>query len=122
METVRRLSLGIAMLFAASRILLGQTPALPPAAVVVELEKIVEAQVRGAAWKAAAMGLELGTDDRLRTGEFSRALVRLSDLTTMRLDELTTIEISQAIAESKTRTLGVKRGGIYVLNRGKLRR
>ena len=108
------------MLFAVSRILLGQTPAAPqPAAVVVELEKTVEAQVRGAAWKPATMGLELGTDDKLRTGEYSRALMRFGDLTMMRLDELTTVEISRAVAAGRTGAVGVKRGGFYFLHRGK---
>src|SRR5436190_20781162 len=97
MDVVRRLLLGIAMLFAAARMLFADNPA----ALVVEMEKIVEAQVRGGVWKPAKIGMELGTDDRLRTGEFSRALMRLSDLTTMRLDEFTTTEISQAVVAGK---------------------
>ena len=104
------------MWFFASPILRAESPA---AAVVVEVEKIVEAQARGAGWKAAAAGMALGTDDRLRTGEFSRAAIRLSDLTTMRLDELTTIEISQAIVPGQAGKLDVKKGGLYFLNRGK---
>ena len=119
MESAHCLFIGSALLLSASCLSFAETPASPPAAVVVETEKIVEAQARGAAWKPAKAGLELAMDDRLRTGEYSRALVRLSDLTTMRLDELTTIEISRAVAASRKSTLGVKRGGLYFLNRGK---
>ena len=114
MESVRCLFVGSVYLFAASLSLFAESPA----AVVVEMEKTVEAQAKGGAWKPATLGLELGTDAKLRTGEFSRASMRLSDLTTMRLDELTTIEISQAIAAGKPGALGVKSGGLYFLNRG----
>ena len=114
MNTVRCLSIGVSLLLAVSRLSFAGNPA----AVLIEAEKIVEVQARGAAWKAAGAGLELGTDDRLRTGEYSRAAMRLSDLTTMRIDELTTVEISQAISKEKPGTLDVKSGGIYFLNRG----
>ena len=109
------------MLISASHLLLAETPAppAPASAVVVETEKIVESQTRGSGWKNAKPGMALGTDDRLRTGEFSRASIRLSDLTTLRLDELTTIEISQAITAGQAGTLNVKKGGLYFLNRGK---
>ncbi len=121
METVCRLVLGLGMLLPFSLSTFAQTPAAPPAAVVVETEKIVESQARGTAWKAAAPGLELGMDDKLRTGEYSRALVRLNDLTTMRLDELTTIEISRAVGAGGRDKMDVKRGGFFFWNRGKAR-
>ena len=114
METVCRLVRGLGMLL----VLSVSSFAENPAAIVIEAEKIVEAQSRGAAWKAAAVGLELGMDDKLRTGEYSRALVRLNDLTTMRLDELTTIEISRAAGAKQPEKMKVK-GGFYYLNRGK---
>ena len=96
-----------------------QTPGPPSAAVVVEVEKQVEVQTRGAAWKAAAVGLELGTNDGLRTGEYSRAVMRFNDFTTMRLDELTTIQISRAVAAGRAGAIGVKQGGFYFLRRDK---
>ena len=117
METVRCLLIGSVLLFAASHPLFAE----PPAAVLVETEKIVESQARGAAWKPAAAGVERGMDDKLRTGEYSRALVRLNDLTTMRLDEFTTIEISRAAGGGRRDKMDVKRGGLYFLNRGKVR-
>ena len=119
METVRRLLFGLGMLPAFSLSCLAQTPAAPHAAVVIETEKTVEAQTRGAAWKAAAAGAKLNTNDRLRTRQFSRALVQVTDFGMVRLDELTTIEISPAYLNDPARDLEVKRGGIYFLNRDK---
>ena len=108
------------MFFAAARMLPGQTP-VPPgsAAVVVEIEKTVEAQVRGGAWKPATLGLELGMDDKVQTGEYSRAVLRFDATTTMRLDELTQVEISRAVVAGRTGAIGVKQGGFYFLRRGK---
>ncbi len=119
METVRRLVFGLGMLVSFSFSTFAQTPAAPPAAVLVETEKIVESQARGAAWKAAAVGTELKTNDRLRTRQFSRALVQVTDFGMVRLNELTTIEISPSYLAEKTRDLDVKRGGIYFLSRDK---
>lgn len=101
-----------------SPVVRAEVPAQPDAAVIVEVEKSVEIQPRGGAWNPAQIGKGLRIDDRLRTGEFSRALIRLSDLTTMRLDELTTIEVSQAVAAGKADTVDVKKGGIYFFHRG----
>ena len=85
----------------------------------MEKENVVEVQARGAAWKPAQLGLELAIGDRLRTGEFSRAAVRFTDLSMLRVDELTTIEISPPIAAGGKRSLDVKRGGTYFFSRDK---
>ncbi len=96
-----------------------QSAAPGGAAVVVEKENVVEAQARGVAWKPASIGLPLAIRDRLRTGEFSRAAVRFTDLSMLRVDELTTIEISPPIATGGKQTLDVKRGGTYFFSRDK---
>lgn len=90
-----------------------------PGAVVVEKENVVEAQPRGLAWKPASLGLPLAVRDRLRTGEFSRAAVRFTDLSMLRVDELTTIEISPPVTLGGKQTLDVKRGGTYFFSRDK---
>ncbi len=118
MEAVRRILFGFVLIMSAFRSI-GQTPGAPPPAVLVEVEKIVETQTRGSAWKPATVGRELGANDGLRTGEYSRAVMRFNDFTTMRLDELTTIEISRAVAAGRAGAIGVKRGGFYFLRRGK---
>ena len=115
MESARCLFIGSVLSIAASWSSLAENPA----AVIVETEKIVETQAHGAVWKPAAAGLELADDHKVRTGEYSRAVLRFSDRTTMRLDELTTVEISRAVAASKAGAVGMKRGGFYFLHRGK---
>jgi tetratricopeptide (TPR) repeat protein len=85
------------------------------AAVLVEREKIVEAQKRGAAWKDAPLGLELAVRDKVRTGEYSRAAVRFLDLSMIRLGELNETEIIASPGGGKT--IELKRGGLYFFSR-----
>jgi tetratricopeptide (TPR) repeat protein len=102
-----------------ARFALAQAPTAVDPAVVVERENVVDAQARGLAWKPATVGLPLALRDRLRTGEFSRAAVRFTDLSMLRVDELTTIEISPPISAGGRQTLDVKRGGTYFFSRDK---
>ncbi len=86
-------------------------------AVLVEKENVVEAHLGRAGWKAAGIGLSLALRDRLRTGEFSRAAMRFTDLSMLRVDELTTIEISPPVGTGGQHTLDVNRGGTYFFSR-----
>ena len=86
------------------------------AAVLVEKEKVVEARSQNAGWRAAALGSEFAARDGLRTGEFSRAALRFTDRSMLRVDELTTIEISASPAAAE-KTLEMKRGGAYFYSR-----
>ena len=64
---------------------------------LVELEgKAVIARRGSAAWDPAYTNQMLFPGDRLRTLERSRAVVRLSDLSLLRLSELTHIQIPEA--------------------------
>src|ERR1043165_1239092 len=47
-------------------------------------------------WTPAQTNLALAAGDRLRTGDKSRAAIRLADLSILRLTESTTIEIGEA--------------------------
>jgi len=88
----------IALRFAAIQILLACPLIGPPAAaasppagatVLVEIENRVEIQRAGArVWDPGTTNQILFPGDRLRTGERSRAVLRLSDLTLVRLGEL----------------------------------
>lgn len=98
--------------------LLAQGTAAGGAAVLIERENVVDAQVGRLAWRAADLGTSLSKRDKLRTGEFSRAAVRFTDLTVLRVNELTTIEISPPAPQAK-RVLDVKQGGIYFFSREK---
>ncbi len=86
---------------------------------LVEKEETVEMQKPGTAWKVADKGAKLAIKDKLRTGEFSRAVVRLLDLNLLRVDELSTIEISAPLSPGGKGTLEVKQGGTYFFSREK---
>ena len=63
------------------------------AATLVSADNVVEVGGAGGAWAAANAGQPLNIGDRLKTGEDSRASVRMADGSVLQLDELTTIEI-----------------------------
>jgi hypothetical protein len=88
---------------------------------LLEKENIVDVAKPGGGWSPASVGQTLVIQDRLRTGEESRATVRLSDLSVLHLDELTTIEILPAKETSAKATLNVKQGSTYFFSREKSR-
>ena len=117
MVTARSVILGVSLLVAGGSFVFAANPPPQAAAVVIEKENLVEAQPHGRAWQSAERGAALALRDRLRTGEYSRAAVQLTDRSVLRVDELTTIEISPALQAEQA--LEVKKGGIYFLNRDK---
>lgn len=84
---------------------------------VIERENVVESQRQGQAWKDAPKGFKLLLKDRLRTGEFSRAVVRLLDRTMLRMDELTDIEITPPVKAGAPGSLDVNEGKGYFFSR-----
>src|SRR4051812_40057882 len=64
-----------------------------PEAELVEKENLVDSQRASTTWKPANVGLQLLFRDKVRTGELSRAAVRFTDRTMLRLDEFTVAEI-----------------------------
>ena len=90
-----------------------------PEAVLIERENVVEVEAGAPGWKPARLGHALAVRERLRTGEFSRAAVRFTDLSMLRLDELTTIEISPPVAASSGAILRMQQGGTYFFSREK---
>src|SRR5205085_9619808 len=75
-----------------------------------------------AAWRIADVGLQLATHDRLRTGDLSQASVRLTNLSVLQIDELTTIEILPPKGPAGDKpSLDVKAGQIYFFSRDKPR-
>ncbi len=75
------------------RTVTAQTAESSPPAVLLTKENIVNVALHGAAWSNAIVGQTLAIHDRIRTGEDSRATVRLSDLTVLRIDENSEDEI-----------------------------
>src|SRR3954468_1290187 len=84
------------------------------AATIVGKDNVVEVASGAGGWSAANVGQSLAAGDRLRTGEDSRATVRISDGSVLQLDELTTIEI-------KPGALNMPSGAGYFFSRGKSR-
>ncbi len=87
---------------------------------LIEKENIVEKkQKAGGAWTAAekSAGGQRGTFfaslDKVRTGELSRAVLRLSDKSELRIDELTEAEVEPG------KSVEVKTGGGYFFSREK---
>lgn len=81
---------------------------------LVEKESIVEKRPRsGGAWSGADVGTAFLPLDKVRTGELSRAVLRLSDKSELRLDELTEAEVEPGKA------VEVQSGGGYFFSREK---
>src|SRR5207237_7011419 len=62
-------------------------------AALLEAENQVATRKKGAAWMPSKPLLPLAVGDGVQTGELSRAAVRLTDLSVLRMNEFTTIEI-----------------------------
>jgi len=63
-------------------------------ALVLERQNVVVFAKPKAAWMSAEAGLQLSVNDRLRTGELSRALVQFTNRAMLRLNELTSLTLT----------------------------
>jgi tetratricopeptide (TPR) repeat protein len=95
--------------------LLAQAPA--PQAKLLEKENVVEASKPAGRWLPAQIGMPLAVRDRVRTGELSRSAIQLTDLSILRMDELTTLEIQPPQGGANKATLDIKSGGMYFFSR-----
>jgi Flp pilus assembly protein TadD len=77
----------------------------------------VEISHGGAAWAAAQTNSVLHTGDRIRTGLRSRAVVRLANLSVVRVNELTTFVVQPPSAPGKTSKLSIESGSTYFFSR-----
>ena len=80
-------------------------------------ENIVDVSLASRQWQAAIVGQSLALHDRLRTGEDSRATLRLSDLSILRVDELTNLEILPPRETTAKPTLDLHQGSTYFFSR-----
>jgi tetratricopeptide (TPR) repeat protein len=96
-------------------------PASPTdASVLLTIEGKVEvARAGGAVWTAAETNQLLNAGDRVRAGSRSRATIRLLDLSVLRVNELTTLEIRPPGEPGKRMLLDLKAGRSYLFNREK---
>jgi predicted Zn-dependent protease len=79
--------------------------------------RVEVARAGSLAWTPGATNQSLQIRDRVRTGMRSRATVRLSDLSVLRLSELTTIEIQPPSKTGNKPVLEQRSGATYFLNR-----
>jgi Tfp pilus assembly protein PilF len=88
------------------------------AATIIEIENVVEVQRAGAAvWDPARTEQALFPGDRVRTGEKSRAAIRLSSLTIVRLGELGIVQVPEDSAPKPAVKLKLFRGVFYFFHR-----
>ena len=87
-------------------------------ATILTREGRVEFAVKGTAqWTPAQTNQSLKLGDQVRTGLRSRATIRMTDLSVLRLNELTTIEIDAPEQTGGKAELNQKSGASYFLNR-----
>jgi len=122
--TISRLESFFAVLFLAmssSRIANAEEASHKGGAELISKENSVDSSRPPAEWRPATVGQELITHDRLRTGEDSRAAVRFSDSSVLRMDELTEEEILPPQVAGDKPTLNLKQGSAYFFSREKSR-
>ena len=87
-------------------------------AVLLTAEGRVEAAAAGGMdWSPAQTNQTLHVGDRLRTGPHSRATVRLSNLTVLRVNALTTLQIQPPAQSGSEATLNLNAGAVYLFSR-----
>lgn len=104
-------SLLVVILLAWSGVAFGQSAQL------LEKQNVVVAAKPKAEWTTAEVGQQLAVNDRLRTGELSRALVRLTSQAMLRLNELTNITILPPDRGGAGPGLDLLNGAAYFLSR-----
>ena len=121
-----KINLGIWIFLCTSffaRIVFAQSsPAVPHAgsndSVLLTTEGKVESAGIGLSdWLPAHTNHILNVGDRLRTALRSRATVRLSDLTVLRVNELTTLQIQPPSGPDKQSALNLEKGAAYFFSR-----
>jgi len=103
-------------------VLFAQTPAEVPKVDSRLLTVEGEVQifpVHGTNWVQAQPNQILQLGDRLRTGSHSRATARLADLTVLRIDELTTLQIRPPRTAGHQAVLDIHSGSTYFFSREK---
>ena len=86
---------------------------------VLTRENLVDSTHPKAEWRPVVVGQKLAWGDRLRTGEDSRATVRLSDASVLRVDEFFEGEILPPRTANEKASLDLKQGTGYFFSREK---
>src|SRR6266478_1488036 len=95
-------------------------PAKPEGVEIVSIEGKAQFSRKGALqWQGATNGIRLANGDLFRTLARSRATLKWSDLSTLRVDELTTLEVRPPGPKARTAGVEVKSGAGYFFSREK---
>ena len=86
---------------------------------VVSIENQVQAAKGGGEWELAQAEQRLAVRDRIRTQRRSRATVQLTGLYTMRMEQLTTVEISPSLLDDSKPKLDLGGGALFIFSREK---
>ena len=84
---------------------------------VLERQNVVDFAKPKAAWMTAEAGLQLTANDRLRTGQLSRALVQFTNRSMLRLNELTSLTLTPPERGAAAPGLDLLGGAAYFLSR-----
>src|SRR5688572_29837851 len=96
------------------------SPAQPLVCILLTREGKVEVSPKGTTqWTAGQSNQVLQLGDRLRTGMRSRATLRWADLSVMRVNELTSIEVQPPEKPGQKPQLELKSGAAYFFSREK---
>src|SRR5205085_6834881 len=82
-------------------------------AALIEAENDVTARKGAGTWEKAVPTFPLAVGDRVKTGKKSRAAVRLTDLSVIRLDQLSLFEVGAATGQAGKSSIDLKQGGAY---------
>jgi tetratricopeptide (TPR) repeat protein len=87
-------------------------------ATILELENIVQTQPKASgAWAPAKVNQTITVSERIRTRQRSRATVKLTDLYTLRMEQLTTIEITPQLVSGNKPHLDLGSGALFIFSR-----
>ena len=94
------------------------TNAAPLNAVLITLQGQIEVyRSSDTAWQPGQTNQPLRVGDRLRTGVHSRATIRLTDLTVLRVNELTSLQISAPQQAGRQSLIDVNSGSAFFFGR-----
>lgn len=84
---------------------------------IVAVENRVERTMGDSAWEKAQAKQKLAIRDRIRTLRKSRATVRLTDLYTLRMEQLTTVELSPFLLDDRKPKIVLGSGALFIFSR-----
>ncbi len=87
--------------------------------VLLTVENKVQVAIGKGPWLTGKAGQPLNFGNRVRTGEYSRATVKLSNGSILRIDELTTIRLKPPVGPQKKPEAELEKGELYFFGRSK---